>query len=163
MSHPRRSPHNLSYKPEGTASGWGTTPSGLISMTLPHPAPINNILNGILWRHTVQMLAERTTILPSYKPVPDQWPISPKAFNCKYRRIRPSRLGDFLKLSLIIRQSSRRALMCRQCIHQSYSDTRRVARTNRATFKASPSKCESSYSAAVASSHQLEITMASNT
>ena len=47
-------------------------PNVQVRMTLPYPAPIHNIPHGSFRRHTVQMLAQLTTIMSSYESVPDQ-------------------------------------------------------------------------------------------
>ena len=79
-------------------------PNVRVCMTLPHPAPIHNILYGSFRRHTVQMSAQLTTIISSYESVPDQtkpcrlthvpkslkWPTSPVLLRILTDPLQPS-------------------------------------------------------------------------
>ena len=118
---------------ENRFGSWFTDPPNVrVRMTRSHPAPIHNVSYGSFRRYTIQMSAQFTTIMSSYESVPDQTkPCHPthvfKSINgqclqcyCKYWRILRSRPGGFLKLRPIIRQLSRRTIMCGQRIHQSY-------------------------------------------
>ena len=106
-----------------------TDPPNLwVCVTLPDSASVHNI-SYRSFRYTVQIPMQLTTTKSSYKAIADQ-PQScrlshiPKSFDgqCfqgygKYGGVFPCRPSRFFKLPSIVRQSARRTIMCRQCVH----------------------------------------------
>ena len=121
------------------------------------------------------MSVQLTTIISSYKSLPDQTKPCrltnvPKSLNgerfqcyCEYWRILSSRPGGFLKLSQIIRQSSWRTIMCGQRIHQSYSRRSPGCRNQQSHIQGTPLLMSEQLQCRGPSSHPFESTMVSNT
>ena len=75
---PIRITHRI-HRENRVGSRFTSPPNVRVRMTLPHLAPIDNIPYGRFQRHTVQMSAQLTTIMSSYKSVLDQ------AEPCRFR------------------------------------------------------------------------------
>ena len=116
---------------------WLTDPPDLrICMAFPHSASVHNITERSLRWNTVQIPTQFTTImsccLQGY---------------CEYGRILPCLPSRFFELSSVVCQAAR--LSIDNASTRPNLDVRRSAGTSRATFRASPSKWESSCNAAV--------------